>query len=399
MNRKIELLSPAGDLERLKYAVIYGADAVYIGGKQYSLRSMASNFTLDDIKEGCEFAHHYGSKVYVTCNMVMHESDIHDISNYLKNLERCGVDAIIASSLEILTLVKKKTKMEAHVSTQQSVSNSKGVQFFKDNIGVERVVLARECSMENIKEICKNTDVEIEVFVEGAMCASVSGRCMLSNVMTNRDANRGGCAQPCRWNYDIYSENIKVSKGNTEFSMASTDLSSIEFIPSLIDAGVASLKIEGRMKSLHYVATIVNAYRRCIDEYLETGKIQDFQTYKTNLSRGENREISHGFFKGDVTVNEVIYNHGISTASHDFVGIIESYDEETGLVVMTQRNIVIGHREIEILSPNKAPYKVRIEEIYDDKDNLVESARHPGSKVKFYIKDKRLKCAKYDLVR
>ena len=281
MNKKIELLSPAGDLERLKYAVIYGADAVYIGGKQYSLRSMASNFTLEDIKEGCEFAHHYGSKIYVTCNMVMHESDIHDISNYLKDLEKCGVDGIIASSLKILSLVKRETKMEAHVSTQQSISNSKGIQFLKDNIGVERVVLARECSMENIVDICKHTDVDVEVFIEGAMCASVSGRCMLSNVMTNRDANRGGCAQPCRWLYDIYKENIKVSQGNLDFSMASRDLSAIEFIPSLIDAGVKSLKIEGRMKSLHYVATIVNAYRRCIDEYLETGKIKDFSIYKT----------------------------------------------------------------------------------------------------------------------
>ena len=396
---KIELLSPAGDLERLKYAVIYGADAVYIGGKQYSLRSMASNFTLDDIKEGCEFAHAYGSKIYVTCNMVMHESDINDISNYLKDLEKCGVDGIIASSLKILTLVKKETTMEAHVSTQQSVSNSKGIQFLKDSIGIERVVLARECSMENIKDICENTDVDIEVFIEGAMCASVSGRCMLSNIMTNRDANRGGCAQPCRWNYDIYEENMKVSRGNYDFSMASRDLSAIEFIPALIDAGVTSLKIEGRMKSLHYVATIVNAYRRCIDEYLSTGKIQDFEVYKSNLKHGENREISHGFFKGDVTKNEVIYNHGISTASHDFVGIVESFDEETGLTVMKQRNVFEGHREIEILSPKKEPYKVRIEEIYDDKDNVLESARRPGCKVKFYIKDKTIKISKFSLIR
>ena len=396
--RKIELLSPAGDLERLKYAVMYGADAVYIGGKQYSLRSMASNFTLEDIKEGCEFAHKYGSKVFVTCNMVMHESDIHDLKQYLKDLDACGVDAIIASSVTILDLVKKETSMEAHVSTQQSISNSLGVKLLKDTLNVDRVVLARECSLENIKEICKNTDVDIEVFIEGAMCASISGRCMLSNVLTNRDANRGGCAQPCRWNYDIYQGSAKISPNDTDFSMASRDLSVIEFIPSLIEAGVTSLKIEGRMKSLHYVATIVNAYRRCIDDYYKYGKIDNFDSYKENLKRGENREISTGFFKGDVTKNEVIYNHGVSTASHDFVGIVDSFDENTGEVIMEQRNVFEGNREIEILSPHLAPYKVKIEKIFDSDNNELVSARHPGSKVKFYV-PKGVICHKYDLIR
>ena len=396
--RRIELLSPAGDLERLKYAITYGADAVYIGGKQYSLRSMASNFTIEDIKEGCLFAHEHNAKVYVTCNMVMHESDIHDLLNYLKQLEATGVDGIIASSVTILNLVKKETKMEAHVSTQQSISNSNGIKFLKDTLDVDRVVLARECSLENIKDICKNTDVDIEVFIEGAMCASISGRCMLSNVLTNRDANRGGCAQPCRWNYDIYQGDKKVSIGDTDFSMASKDLSAIEFIPDLIEAGVASLKIEGRMKSLHYVATIVNAYRRCIDDYYKYGKIDNFDSYKENLKRGENREISTGFFKGDVTKNEVIYNHGVSTASHDFVGIIESFDEKTGLAIMEQRNVFEGNREIEILSPKVAPFKVNIKDIYDEEDNVLESARHPGSKVKFYV-EKGIILHKYDLVR
>lgn len=396
--RRIELLSPAGDLERLKYAIMYGADAVYIGGKQYSLRSMASNFTLEDIKEGCSFAHERNAKVYVTCNMVMHESDIHDLLKYLKDLEACGVDGIIASSVTILSLVKKETKMEAHVSTQQSISNSNGIKFLKDTLNIDRVVLARECSLDNIKEICKNTDTDIEVFIEGAMCASVSGRCMLSNVLTNRDANRGGCAQPCRWNYDIYEGENKVSPGDTDFSMSSKDLSAIEYIPDLIDVGVASLKIEGRMKSLHYVATIVNAYRRCIDDYYKNGKIDSFDSYKENLKRGENREISIGFFKGEVTKDEVIYNHGVSTASHDFVGIIDSFDEKTGLAIMEQRNVLVGNRDIEILSPHMAPYKVSIKDIYDEDDNVLESARHPGSKVKFYV-EKGIILHKYDLVR
>lgn len=396
--KRIELLSPAGDLERLKYAVMYGADAVYIGGKQYSLRSMASNFTLEDIKEGCEFAHKYNSKIYVTCNMVMHESDIYNLLDYLKALEACGVDGIIASSTTILKLVKSETKMEAHVSTQQSVTNSKGIEFLTSNLNVDRVVLARECTMQNIKDICAHTSTEIEVFIEGAMCASVSGKCTLSNVMTNRDANRGGCAQPCRWNYDIIDQNNRVLTDNFDFSMASKDLSAIKYLPELIDAGVASIKVEGRMKSLHYVATIINAYRRAIDEYYETGKISNFDVYKENLSRGENREISHGFFAGDVTENEVIYNHGISTASHDFVGIVIDYNKETHEVQMEQRNVFEGNREIEILSPFKAPFKVKIKDIFDENNAKLESARHPGSIVKFYLEGD-IVCQKHDLIR
>lgn len=395
---KIELLSPAGDLERLKYAIIYGADAVYIGGKQYSLRSMASNFTIDDIKEGCEFAHKHGAKIYVTCNMVMHESDISDILNYLKQLEECAVDGIIASSLEIISLVKKHTTMEAHVSTQLSISNTKALQLLKNTFDVDRVVLARECSLNDIKEICKNSPVEIEVFIEGAMCASISGKCMLSNVLTNRDANRGGCAQPCRWNYDIYHNNTKVSNGDSDFSMASKDLNGIKYIPELIKAGVASLKVEGRMKSLHYISTIINAYRRCIDEYYEKGYISSFDEYLQDLSKGENREVSHGFFEGDVTENEVIYNHGISTASHDFVGVVIDFDPKSKLVTMEQRNILIGNRKITILSPKKKPFDVKIGEIYDENMNILESARHPGDLVKFYLPD-GISCAKFDLIR
>jgi len=393
--RKIELLSPAGDLERLKYAIMYGADAVYIGGKQFSLRSMASNFSIDDIKEGCAFAHEKGAKVHVTCNIVMHESDTNGILEYLKQLEAAGVDAVIASSPTILTLVKKHTTMEAHVSTQQSTSNSKGVQFF-ESLGVDRVVLARECTMENIKDICEHSNTDIEVFVEGAMCASVSGRCMLSNIMTNRDANRGGCAQSCRWNYEIYRNKEKVSIDSYDFSMASKDLNAIEFIPQLIDAGVTSLKVEGRMKSLHYIATIINAYRRAIDEYYETHNIEDIDKYKRNLKKGENRETSHGFYKGDITPNEVIYNHGIATASHDFVGIVDSYDEITKTVTMEVRNVFKGNRDIEVLSPGKEPNIYHIGDIYDKDGNILEMENHPQNKVTFVLD---ADIHKFDLIR
>lgn len=393
--RKIELLSPAGDLERLKYAIMYGADAVYIGGKQFSLRSMASNFTIEDIKEGCIFAHERGAKVYVTCNIVMHESDTPGLLDYLKKLDEVGVDAVIASSPTIIRLTKEHTKMEAHVSTQQSVTNSKGIELFT-SLGADRVVLARECTMDNIEEICSHTNTDIEVFIEGAMCASVSGRCMLSNIMTNRDANRGGCAQSCRWNYEIYRNKDKVSIDSYDFSMASKDLNAIEFIPRLIDAGVASLKVEGRMKSLHYIATIINAYRRAIDEYYETKNISDLDKYRRNLKKGENRETSHGFFKGDITPNEVIYNHGIATASHDFVGIVDSYDEKTHTVVMEVRNVFRGNRDIEVLSPNKEPTLYHIGDIYDKDGNVLEMENHPQNKVTFTL---NADIHKFDLIR
>ena len=380
--KRIELLAPAGDLERLKIAVVYGADAVYIGGKQLSLRSAASNFTLEDIKEGCDFAHSYNAKIYVTCNIVMHNSELNNLVEYLKGLESCGVDGVIASSLVILKLVKQYTKMEAHVSTQQSISNSKGIKFL-ESLNIDRVVLARECSLETIKSICENTNKEIEVFIEGAMCSSVSGRCMLSNVMTRRDANRGGCAQPCRWNYDLYKGNDKVSVGNYDFSMASTDLSAPQFVPALIEAGVASLKIEGRMKSVHYIATIVNAYRRLIDDYYNYKYFKDFKEYQESLKRGENRPVSIGFFAGDVTTNEIIYNQKNVTASHDFVGIITSYDKETRMATMEVRNPFKGNRTLEVLSPKKAPFNVEIKEIYNDKDEIIEFSNQPKTLVHF----------------
>ena len=392
--KRIELLAPAGDLERLKFAIIYGADAVYIGGKRLSLRSAASNFTIEEIKEGCDFAHERNAKIYVTCNIVMHQVDKIDFIEYLKQLNDAGVDGIIASSLYILKLVKENTSMEAHVSTQQSISNAKGIEFIS-NLGIDRVVLARECSLKNIKTICKNTNKEIEVFIEGAMCASVSGRCMLSNVMTRRDANRGGCAQPCRWNYNLYKGNKKISVGDYDFSLASTDLSAIKYIPDLIEAGVSSLKIEGRMKSVHYIATIVNAYRRAIDDYYK-GEMRPIEEYQANLKKGENRPVSIGFFDGDISTTEVIYNQKNVTASHDFVGLIVNYDKKSKIATMEVRNLFKGNRELEILSPGLAPFYVNIKDIYNDKNEIVDIANHPKSLI-YFKSDKELHT--YDFVR
>ena len=393
--RKIELLAPAGDLERLKYAVMYGADAVFIGGKNFSLRSMASNFTLEDIKEGCDFAHKHHAKVHVTCNIVMHESDTNNIKEYLLDLEKCGVDAIIASSLTILKMVKTYTSMEAHVSTQQSISNSKGVEFLT-NFGVDRVVLARECSIKDIENIKKKSNIDLEVFIEGGMCASFSGRCMLSNVMTNRDANRGGCAQSCRWNYDLYQNDKLISPNDHDFTMSSKDLNAMDYISKLIDIGVTSLKIEGRMKSLHYIATVVSAYRKLIDEYYLNHEIKNIQKYKDEISRGENRQTSYGFYNGEVKEEQEIYNDGFIGPSHEFCGIVLDYDKENKLVKIEQRNHFVGNREFEILSKAHGVIKLFVSDIYDKDMNVIDAARHSQMIVYFYSD---IELEPFDLIR
>ena len=393
--RKIELLAPAGDLERLKYAVMYGADAVFIGGKNFSLRSMASNFTLEDIKEGCDFAHKHHAKVHVTCNIVMHESDTNNIKEYLLDLEKCGEDAIIASSLTILKMVKTYTSMEAHVSTQQSISNSKGVEFLT-NFGVDRVVLARECSIKDIENIKKKSNIDLEVFIEGGMCASFSGRCMLSNVMTNRDANRGGCAQSCRWNYDLYQNDKLISPNDHDFTMSSKDLNAMDYISKLIDIGVTSLKIEGRMKSLHYIATVVSAYRKLIDEYYLNHEIKNIQKYKDEISRGENRQTSYGFYNGDVKEEQEIYNDGFIGPSHEFCGIVLDYDKENKLVKIEQRNHFVGNREFEILSKAHGVIKLFVSDIYDKDMNVIDAAKHSQMIVYFYSD---IELEPFDLIR
>jgi len=382
--KRIELLAPAGDLERLKYAVKYGADAVFIGGLSFSLRSMASNFTLEDIKEGCEFAHKYGSRVHVTCNIVMHNSDLEGVKEYLKELENCGVDAIIASSPTIIRCVKQYTKMEAHVSTQQSITNSKGVKFF-ESFGADRVVLGRECSMEQIKDIVKNSSIDIEAFIHGGMCASFSGRCMLSNILTNRDANRGGCAQSCRWDYDILDKDMKkISVDDHSFTMSSTDLNALDYIPAMIDAGVTSLKIEGRMKSLYYISNVVGTYRRVIDEYYKTHQIKDMNQYKKDMSRGENREVSHGFLAGDVTINEEIYNEVALKPNQEFVGLVKSYESETGKVTIEVRNAFDGNRDLEVMAPHLGRTRIHIGDLFDNFGNVLEGARKPQTIIYFY---------------
>ena len=376
---RFELLAPAGDLEKLKFAVLYGADAVFIGGKRFSLRSRASNFTLEDIKEGCEFAHKHNAKIHVTCNIVMHNIDIDGVLDYLKDLESCGVDAIITSSLYILGLVKKYTKMEAHVSTQQSISNDKAIALLKE-MGADRVVLARELTLSDIENAKKKSDVDLEVFIHGGMCSSFSGRCMLSNNMTNRDANRGGCAHSCRWGYDIYKNDEKIS--NEIFTASSKDLCALKYIPKLIDLGINSFKIEGRMKSLHYISTIVNTYRRLIDEYLATGKINDMSSYEKDILKAENRETATGFLGGRITTNNQLFDLNNQSPTKDFVGICRDYDMDNHIAIIEQRNYFEPNSNLEVFSP-KESYIINVGEIKDSDGNLLDAARHPHQMIYF----------------
>lgn len=391
---KFELLAPAGDLEKLKVAILYGANAVFIGGERFSLRSRASNFTISDIKEACDFAHEHNAKVHVTCNIVMHNLDLDGLLEYLKDLENAGVDAIITSSLYMMDLALKNTKMEVHVSTQESTLNSKACKFYSD-MGLDRIVLGRECSIDEIKEIRVNCDKELEVFIHGGMCASYSGRCMLSNNMTNRDANRGGCAHSCRWNYNLFINDKKINDENDYFSMSSKDLCAVKYLPMLMDLNINSFKIEGRMKSLHYVASITNTYRKLIDEYESTGEIKDIKIYEEMINKAENRLTSTGFLGGDVTVNEQLYDLNLTVPTKAFVGLVLDYNEETQMVHIEQRNYFTPFTKLEVFTPSKS-FIIDVNEIYDKDGNLLDAARHPLQDIYFKCEHK---LNHYDMLR
>ncbi len=376
---KYELLAPAGDLEKLKIAILYGADAVFIGGLKFSLRSRASNFTIDDIKEGCDFAHKHGARIHVTCNIVMHNLDTEGIIDYLKELENAGVDCIIASSLYILEMVKKHTKMEAHVSTQASTTNDEAVSFY-ESLGMDRCVLSRELSLDEIEMIKKKSNIDLEVFIHGGMCVSYSGRCMLSNNMTNRDANRGGCAHSCRWCYDLVSDGKVLNPLGDYFAMSSKDLCAITAIPRLMDIGVNSFKIEGRMKSLHYIATVVNSYRKIIDEYEKNHNVEDFDYYINQISKAENRLTSTGFLFNEPTVEQELYDLNLSVPTKDFIGIVKGY--ENGMLIVEVRNYFLPNTTIEVFTPNET-FDLKIGNIYDLDGNIKESCNHPLEIVKF----------------
>jgi U32 family peptidase len=377
-----ELLAPAGDLEKLKIALLYGADAVFIGGQDFSLRARASNFTLDDILEATSFAHTLGKKVYVTTNIIPHNEDLNGLILYLKALEERHVDAIISASPVIIDMAHQHTTLEVHLSTQQSASNSRTVNFWYQR-GVKRIVLARELEKSVIREMVKKTDADLEVFIHGGMCMSFSGRCSLSNNMTDRDANRGGCAHSCRWNYTLLRSDEKVS--DAMFSMSSKDLEALEQIPFLMDAGVKSLKIEGRMKSLHYIATVVSTYRRLMDDYVKNGKIGDFMPYLIELEKAENRLTSHGFLEGMPGAEQQLFQMRSEQPSQLFIGLIQSYDPKTQIAVIEQRNHFEVGYDLEVLLTDGSVKTFFLSEMHDIMDVSTPVARHPKQLLKIRI--------------
>lgn len=391
-----ELLAPAGDMERLIYAFNYGADAVYIGGPLLGLRANAINFTFDEIKEACDYAHKLNKKVYVTVNIVLHNIEIKEVDNYLKKLEECNVDAIIVSDLTIVKRALANTNLHVHLSTQASTMNYMTAKFYKD-LGVERIVLARELSKEEIKVIKDNVDIELECFIHGAMCAGVSGRCALSNLFTGRDANRGGCAQICRWDFNLLDQNKKEIKGEKDFTFCAKDLSMLKHIPEMIDLGITSFKIEGRMRSIYYIATVVNTYRKVIDSYLS-----DKENYKYNpeyekiLRRCANRDSVPQFFNGVNDYTCGYYNGRIEVSNQEFLGVILDYDEKNGLALVEERNLFKRGDNVTIFGPNHEDIDATITDIYDEDNNLIDIVRHPMQVVKIRL---NTSVNKYDLIR
>ncbi len=370
----IELLAPAGDLEKLKIALLYGADAVFIGGTDFSLRARASNFTLDDIYEATKFAHERHKKVYVTTNIIPHNEDMDGLIEYLKGLEEAHVDAIISASPFIMDMAKLHTNLEVHLSTQQSAMNAETVNFWHDR-GIKRIVLGRELDKHQIKKLKSKTDADLEVFIHGGMCMSYSGRCSLSNNMTDRDANRGGCAHSCRWNYDLVKDGVSIS--DQSFSMSSKDLEALEQIPFLMDAGIKSLKIEGRMKSLHYIATVVSTYRKLIDDYHTHGKIDSFEPYAEDLKKAENRLASHGYLEGLPGVEQQLYQMRSEQPTQLFIGLVVSYNPIEQTAIIEQRNYFEVGQEIEIFHPNGKSDSFTLESMKDEKGESIDVARHP----------------------
>lgn len=374
---KIELLAPAGDLEKLKWAILYGADAVYIGGKDFSLRANATNFTIEQIKEAVEYAHSHNAKVYVTVNIVFHEDDFKGLKKYLKDLEKVGVDAIIASDMFLIDYLKDNNiNLEFHLSTQSCTLNTEDAKFFK-NEGVKRVVLARECDKNTIQNIV-NQNIDTEVFIHGAMCTCFSGRCYLSNYMTNRDSNRGGCAQVCRWTYDLYDEFKNKVSNDTEFAISPKDLSLLKYIPELIDMGVTSFKIEGRMKSIYYIATLVRIYRKVIDEYLNNKKNYKYdKKLEIELYRCANRETTDQYFNKFPTEKEQYYSDRQEDTNQDFLGVVLDYDKENKEIILEQRNYFKTGDIINIFGPKKESFDLKVEYIKDEDGNIIDTARHP----------------------
>lgn len=382
--KKPELLAPAGNLEKLKMALIYGADAVYMGGKAFGLRAFSDNFAEDELKQGIDFAHSLGKKAYITINVFPHNDDLPALPDYIQCVAALGADAIIVSDLGVFRIARQVApSLPIHISTQANSTNWSTVQFWQE-LGASRVVLAREISLTDIELIRQKVAIELEAFVHGAMCMSYSGRCLISNYLTGRDANRGECAQPCRWKYHVMEESrpgvyfpvVEDERGTYFFN--SKDLCLINHLPALIASGLNSFKIEGRMKSVHYVATVIKVYREAIDSYLnDPTAYRVKQQWLDELQKVSHREYTTGFYFNKTTEQDQIYTSSSYIQSHDFIGLVKEYNPQTGRAVVEQRNNMKVGEEIEIMQPGAENTVQKITAMYDVEGNAIEVAPHP----------------------
>lgn len=396
---KPELLAPAGDLEKLKIAVMYGADAVYFGGESFSLRAGAGNFTLEEMKEGIAFAHERNVKCHMTLNIFAHNEDIGPFTEYLKSVKGIGIDAFIAADPGVISMIQEIIPdAEIHLSTQANMTNYRTAKFWYDQ-GIRRLVLARELTLDEIKEVRNNipADMEVETFVHGAMCISYSGRCLLSNFMIERDANRGMCAHPCRWKYALVEqkrpgEYFPVEEDDRgTYIMNSKDLCMLRHIPELIDAGISSFKIEGRMKSVFYVASVVSAYRKAIDAYCSDPSSYEFNPrWFEDMCKASHREFTTGFYFHKPDNLDQNYRTSEYTRDYSFVGMVRDYDPETGYAIVEQRNKMVIGDKIEIFGPGTDSFEQELKEMYDEEENPIESAPHPQQILKIKV-DKPVK--------
>ncbi len=387
INKKVEVLSPAGDMERFKYALKFGADAIYLAGNKFGMRTAPSNFNREELIEAVNLAHDNDVKVYITCNIVARNKDIVELPEFLKFLNEIKVDAIIVSDLGVLSLIKKYAPdIEIHISTQAGVANFETANMLYD-MGAKRVVLARELSFEEIREIREKTskELEIETFVHGAMCVSFSGRCLISAYLAGRDANKGDCAAPCRWKYYLNEEKrpglyFPVEEDNTgTYFFNSKDLCMIEYIPELIEAGISSLKIEGRAKSAYYTAVVTNAYKSAVNDYYSMGENYKLQPWiKEEVNKISHRQYSTGFFFGNEPGQ--VYDTGGYVRDYDVVAICNFYED--GYMNLSQKNKFSKGEVVEILEPSKEPYEIKIDHIYDEWNNEIETANHAEQRIK-----------------
>ncbi len=414
VSRKVELLIPASSLEVLKTAVIFGADAVYIGGEAFGLRAKAKNFSMEEMAEGIAFAHAHGVKVYVTANILAHNDDLEGAAAYfteLKNMKPEAPDALIISDPGMFTIAREVwPEVEIHISTQANNTNYQTYQFWW-KMGAKRVVSARELSLKEIKEIRDHIpeDMEIESFIHGAMCISYSGRCLLSNYFTGRDANQGACTHPCRWKYAVMEESrpgeylpvYENERGTYIFN--SKDLCMIEYIPEILEAGIDSLKIEGRMKTALYVATVARTYRKAIDDYLESPEKYhaNMDWYKAEIAKCTYRQFTTGFYFGKPNEETQIYDSNTYVNEYIYLGIVEQVVD--GMAQITQRNKFCVGDVIEVMKPDGQNILAKVAALYDDERNPVESAPHPQQKLYVDLEDvqgdEKVAICQYDLLR